>query len=247
LRESIVKKDNELIAAFPNIDATEMELSELHHGNATYSPQLKVQVVVGYLTTGSLKEAADMAEIPYETAREWKYHSAWWDKGVAIARKSLQKDLDDTYTRMLHKSTTELMDRVEKGNKKGNNRVPLSARELLDINVKIFEKRALLRGEPTTRSEKTDVQVTVHALAKELEEFSRKQSAATQPPELPSPVDAQFAEVPIHPKYEHDIPEPVKPVLPPVDTSMDDARQKAVDLANAGLGQAVKVTTKRHG
>lgn len=112
--------------------------------------------------TGSSKKVAKLTGIPDSTIRFWKTQSDWWPEASRQARKQHQEQLDAMMTGVIHQSIQELNDRLHSGNTKvlkdgSEKQVPLSSDELVRITDKVYDKRALNRGDPTQRTERVDV------------------------------------------------------------------------------------------
>ncbi len=149
-----------------------------------FSAEEKMACVMAYLITGGNSsraiELACVPEMKAATLRQWKKRSKWWDDAISHAKALLQKDLDAAYTKMLHRTEKELFDRVEEGDvvilKDGSQvRKPLSAKDLIYVHGVVFDKRAMTRGEPTSRTEKVDPLSVVNQLAKLLHEKGEAQ------------------------------------------------------------------------
>lgn len=153
--------------------------AKMFDSRSQFSPDEKMAVVMAYLITGGNSskavELACVVGMKAATVRQWKKRGNWWDDAVSHARGLLQKDLDAAYTKMLHRTEKELFDRVENGDvvilKDGAQvRKPLGGKDLMYVHGIIFDKRAMTRGEPTSRTEKVDPLAVVNELAKLLHE-----------------------------------------------------------------------------
>ena len=115
------------------------------------------------VTGSSIKTSNHMAAVgspvPSSTIRMWK-QEAWWKPVMTAVRKGKNDELDSKLTDIIMAGTEQLKDRVENGNVKLDRdgelvRVPLSSAELAKDAIGIpFDKRALVRGDPTQRIEK---------------------------------------------------------------------------------------------
>ena len=148
---------------------------EMTDSRSQFSAEEKMAAVMAYLITGgNSSKAAELSCVPElqpATIRQWKKRNAWWDKAEQHAKALLQKDLERAYTKMLHRTEQEIFDRVENGDvvmtKDGAQvRKPLGGKDLMYIHGIIHDKRAMLRGEPTSRTEKVDPLAVVNELAK---------------------------------------------------------------------------------
>lgn len=109
-------------------------------------------------------------EVPSGTIRQW-IRRPWWTEAENIARILLQRDLEHKYTRLLHKTEEQMLDRVENGDvkltKDGEQiRVPVTLRDLTGNHILISDKRAMIRGEPTSRKDSSGVDLLVQLMDK---------------------------------------------------------------------------------
>ena len=130
--------------------------------NVKYTPDQRVQAVAAWIITGSSRKVEQYTGIPANTVRWWMRASSWWPVVRDKLRAVYQDSLDSKLTNIIHKSTDQLEDRIDNGNyerdrKTGNMvRVPLDAKELALAGLAIpMDKRALMRGDPTSRSAKS--------------------------------------------------------------------------------------------
>lgn len=166
-----------------------------------YSAEDRIACAVAYLVEGGNAESAAKKatmmigqDVKAGTIRQWKARDIWWSEAETIARRILQQDLDRKYTRLLHLTEKELVERVLKGNsvltKDGTVvRVPVPFRELVTGHGVISDKRAMLRGEPTSRKEDMGVELLLK-LADALHK-----SGAEQLLKAPVTVDGEFEEI----------------------------------------------------
>jgi transposase-like protein len=122
-----------------------------------YTAEEKIQVCTYWLVGHSSRDVAAMVDIPSATIRDWMT-KPWWKELIRELRRAKGDELDNDLTRIIHKATRSLEERIENGNFKVNpktgemERVPLSATELATAGIGIpFDKRALGRGDPTSK------------------------------------------------------------------------------------------------
>ena len=144
-----------------------------------FSAEDKMCAAMAYLVSGgNSTKAAEMAAVEGlkpATIRQWKKRGNWWPEAEAHAKMLLQKDLERSYTKMLHRTEQEIFDRVEKGDwivaKDGSHvRKPLLAKDMIYFHGVVHDKRAMIRGEPTSRTEKIDPVALVKELAKTMQD-----------------------------------------------------------------------------
>lgn len=126
-----------------------------------YSAEQKLYTVVTWLLTRNLHKTAEHTQISINTLRYWKYHSPWWNQAVQAVMSVKNEELDHRLTDMIDLATDELTDRLKNGDhqvlKDGSLvRKPVSARDLMIVLGTTYDKRALMRGDPTARTERKD-------------------------------------------------------------------------------------------
>lgn len=137
----------------------------------------RLDAALAWLITGNTVEASKLCGVPDRTIREWM-SKEWWEPILEEARKAKQKELDAVWTRIIHKAAVEINDRLDNGDsvvtKFGKiEKLPIRARDLSFILSVVADKRALARGEPTSRSEKKTVEESLNSVAKRLESFDK--------------------------------------------------------------------------
>jgi len=179
---------------------TEEQRKNIHDSRSPYSAEDRICAVMAFIVSGgNSEEAARKASISIGqqltagTLRQWKSRSSWWPEGEDIARKMLQQELDRKYTRLLIETEKEIMDRVKLGDHKVTKdgdiiRVPVTFQHLVTGHAIISDKRAMLRGEPTSRKEDSGVDLLLR-LAKALQSDGEKKVGQTIEGEIE---DAEF-------------------------------------------------------
>jgi len=109
-----------------------------------------------YIIEGTLTATAEKTGVPFQTIHRW-LNTEKGNQMLEETRKEHQKELDAMYTRLIHKIGKEAEDRALNGNYvmvKGElARKPADLKELMISGAIAFDKRALGRGDPTSRSE----------------------------------------------------------------------------------------------
>ena len=173
------------------------ELFEDIVGNNTkYTPEERIMAATYYAVTGSSLQASDKCAqagtpIPASTIRKWKNTTSWWKPVLHEVRKAKQEELDAKLTSIIMEGADKLEDRVRNGNIKLNpktgelNRIPMTSGELSKDAVGIpYDKRALMRGDPTSRTEKIDPKIMLEDLAKQFVKIVEMNE--------PKPIDAEI-------------------------------------------------------
>ena len=157
----------------------------------------KVELVTTYLATGSFRLACSMCQIPLATANQWK-RTEWFKELVATIQSEESGQLDAKLSKVVDKSLSVVMDRLEGGDyildsKTGTiKRVPVKMRDAKTVMTDLFDKRQLLRKQPTKITESQTVDKRLEMLAERFEKFVG--SGKTQR-ELPNTMDAEQYEI----------------------------------------------------
>ncbi len=139
-----------------------------------------MQAAMAYVTTGnSVQAAKHCPQVSAKLIREWKRTATWWPQAVQECRKMKSEELDGLLTNVIHKSTDQLIDRLQNGdvhtNSKGEiHRAPVSAQKLATILAIAWDKRNLQRGEYTGMG-KVDTKKQLEELKHSFEKFSKEQ------------------------------------------------------------------------
>lgn len=160
-------------------DGLDIELRDLYAANGKYTPEQKIETVMAYMVTGTSRKASKLCNVPENTIRWWKSQSSWWQEVMAECRRKKQDELDATFSRIIELGTDGVEDRLINGNtvidKDGNQyQVPMSGKDIGWILGVIFDKRQLLRGDPTSRVEKVTEQGRLDRLMEHFETMARK-------------------------------------------------------------------------
>lgn len=134
----------------------------------------RIEAAISWLITGSWEAASKLCGIPASTIRQWST-SSWWEDVLTEAKTKKQAELDAVWTGLIHDATKELRDRVENGEvhltRTGEKRrIPLKARDLATVVAMAVEKRALARGQATSRTEKITLDQRLDKLGKKFDE-----------------------------------------------------------------------------
>jgi hypothetical protein len=137
----------------------------------------KVEAATIYAVTGSLQRASELSGVPIHTLQSWRREDAFQELLREVWQENNEK-IDAKFTEIIEKSLNAILDRLDNGDYKVTprgdvKRVPISAKELSLVQAINVDKRQLLRGLPTSRSESGDTgtQKTVDRLEKLAETF----------------------------------------------------------------------------
>lgn len=118
---------------------------------------------------GSFKKVSTLTGVPAVTIRAWA-KTQWWAELTKEIRARHNNRMDGKFTYAIDKLVGDIMDRLEHGDEhvtpKGNIvRKKVSLRDCSDALQKLMQQRYLMRGEPTSRTEKREVQVLEDKIA----------------------------------------------------------------------------------
>ena len=158
-----------------------IDLSDMYHVNSPYSPEQKVAAAQAYLITGTSVKAQMYCGIKADIIRDWKSKSTWWPDLFQTIKKSKNDELEATFTRIMDSALTEVADRLEGGDSKIQKdgsivKVPIGGKDVAIILSIMYDKRALLRGDVTSRVEKKDGNAML-LLQKKFEEIAGQLNA----------------------------------------------------------------------
>lgn len=142
-----------------------------------YPEKKKLEAVGLYAALGQVKKVAEIAKVPVHTIQNWRKQQ-WFQDCLREIREENNEKLDAKFTEIIEEALEQVTDRVRNGdftqNAKGEVvRRPISAKDLSLVVAINYDKRALGRGDPTSRTEQTGnvTEKTVDRLEKLAETF----------------------------------------------------------------------------
>lgn len=159
-----------------DVDAAKaFNIALIYHPLSKYTVNEKVGAVGHFMHTGNMVQTAKATGIPRKTLDTWKNHSCWWEDTLEKCRKFKNDELDAELSDVIHKTSQEIIKRVQDGNpvkvkrikymakdEKGNvcevvedvfEERPMNAKDLSVVLGITYDKRALMRGEATSRAD----------------------------------------------------------------------------------------------
>ena len=144
-----------------------------------WSEAKKVEVVTTYLALGKAPMVEAVTGVPRQTIRIWKMQQ-WWKDLEREIRNEEDGELDAKLSRIIDKSLDAVSERLDNGefildSRTGQiKRVPVKMRDAQRVSSELLDKRNLIRGKPTSITEKVSVEDVVRKLAEQFAEFVRK-------------------------------------------------------------------------
>ena len=142
------------------------------------SQEKKIEVATLWAATRNIKLVSDVTRV-YPKVIEKLMTEPWFTNIVNQVVKTSNEQLDAKITRALDTSLDLIQERLEKGeiyvDKRTHKeyRVPVSSKTAAVIADIIFDKRQLIRGEVTSRSEAVSQDQRLIALKEQFEKFSK--------------------------------------------------------------------------
>ena len=124
------------------------------HQPGHWSEKKQIEVVTTYLATGSIVETSRLCNIPYNTVKKWMTKD-WWIATVREIQGGEGQKVDNKMSKTIDKALDILMERIEEGDYQYDQKtgrlvkVPLKARDLERVVSGLFDKRQLIRKQPT--------------------------------------------------------------------------------------------------
>lgn len=144
-----------------------------------YPLDVKVRAACLYAVTGSLDEVTKLTDVPKNQLRVMMGEQ-WWVDTISQVRREENDQLTAKMTTFVEKSIDAMLERIENGDsvinlKTGETyRTPVRLRDLaIPVGV-LIDKRNLLRGEATSRSETLGQEETLRKLGDKFEQFAKK-------------------------------------------------------------------------
>lgn len=152
-----------------NSQVERMNGRELQRPKRSYTIADVQRAAANYALHGIFSRTEAETGIPDSTLYEWDQRSEEWAATIGRIRSERQRQLDAEFTDLIHKSLANTRDRLENGDaklsKSGEIRyVPVSAKDSAVIAAVCYDKRALMRGDPTSRTERVQVDERLAAL-----------------------------------------------------------------------------------
>jgi len=148
------------------------------HEPGHWPERKKVEAVTTYLATGSLVQTAKIINVPTETVKAWK-KSDWWKEMVGDIQSGEGQVADNKMSKVIDKTLDMLVTRLEDGDFQYDQKtgrlvkVPLKARDLERIASGLFDKRQLIRKQPTNiKEDDLNSAARLLNLAKQFAEFA---------------------------------------------------------------------------
>jgi transposase-like protein len=122
-----------------------------------YPEEKRIEAVALYAATGSFERVSDLSGVPVGTLKSWR-KAEWFQELLREIRQENNEKIDSKFTDIIEGALEQLEDRIVNGDwvqtSKGELlRKPVGAKDLSLVAAINVDKRQLLRGEATSRTE----------------------------------------------------------------------------------------------
>ena len=123
-------------------------------GGSRYTDDKRREAAATYLVLGNLRATAKQCRVNERTLSDW-VKSEWWDSLLQTLHHEKGVELDAKLSEVIDKALWNLKDRLDNGDVKiradgTTQRVPVSAKDCAIIAAVGFDKRQILRNQPTS-------------------------------------------------------------------------------------------------
>ncbi|MCR4308176.1 MAG: hypothetical protein NUV80_06475 [Candidatus Berkelbacteria bacterium] len=147
-------------------------------GNHKYNwpDKKKIEAVTTYLVLGKIALVAAACNVPNQTLRSWKTQQ-WWKDLEKEIKQDDEQVLDSKLSKIIDKSLDQVSERIENGefildSRTGTvKRIPVKLRDIHKVSVELIDKRNLIRGKPTSITERVSTEDVIRKLAEEFKNF----------------------------------------------------------------------------
>ncbi len=137
-----------------------------------YPEEKKIEAATVFAACTNVSQTADITGVAVTAIRKWR-HEDWFINILEQVRQENDDRLDQKFNKIIEESLNQIEDRVVNGNQQFDQKtgaiihVPVPLRELTQAHASVLDKRQLLRGKPTSRSETGNVGDKLKTLAEE--------------------------------------------------------------------------------
>lgn len=123
-----------------------------------WSEKKRIEATTLFAALGNFTRVAELSGVPAHTLRQWAKED-WFVRLLEDIRAENDQALDAKFSNIVHTALDQVQERLENGDtvllRDGTPvKKPIPAKELAQISSSVVDKRQLLRGKPTSRTEK---------------------------------------------------------------------------------------------
>jgi len=163
-----------------------------HWKKGYYTDKERIEVATLYAALGSVKHVAELTRVSDTTIRGW-VRQPWFQELLDEIRAENDQKIDVKFNEIIGDALEQLSDRVKNGDhvltRTGEMvRKPVAARDLSIVAAINIDKRQLLRGKPTQRTEQVASQSVEEKLLTLKRNFEQLSGRMLKEPEI---IDAE--------------------------------------------------------
>ena len=156
-----------------------------HHRKGWWPEDKRIEAATLFAVMRNYKMVSKHTGIPETQLRKWK-DELWWYEIIKKVRKEKNEVLDDKLSDALDKATDIVLDRFENGEvfmdrKTGEMyRLPVKVKDIAYMTSVMFDKRQIIRGEPTSRTESISNERKLEELKNTFEKLAKSKGINPQ-------------------------------------------------------------------
>jgi len=164
------------------------------HNKKWFPDETKIEAATMYAATRNIKTVHEYTGVPVSQLRKWQYEP-WWENVVSRVVKDNNDQLDAALTDIIDTCKVQIQERLKNGDVRVNFKTgqtyqtPMSARELTMTLAILFDKRQLIRGEATSRSESVSKDQRLETLKEQFLKFSEAAEIEGDYDDEPTPTE----------------------------------------------------------
>lgn len=170
--------------AYPESDPHPVETdladmyADIYDPRAKIDPNLKIHAASCFMLTGTVEGTARMTGLDHRLISEWKNRSQWWPEVLQKIKHEKQDELDARFTDLIHTVADKIKDRLDNGEevvtKDGIVKKQLGGRDLATMLNTLYDKRSMVRGDPTSITKRESPDDVMKGLRKEFAEIAQR-------------------------------------------------------------------------
>ena len=148
-----------------------------YHNPSWFPQQTKIDACTMYCVYGDVDEVSKLTKVPVKYIRQWK-EEPWWNEIQKKVFVEQNEKLGSRISTVLDRSLTEIEERLTNGDylwdirKSKLVRKPIDTKILSTLFNNLVNRRQLIRGEPTSITNKVGVDDRLKFLAEQFEKFA---------------------------------------------------------------------------
>lgn len=148
------------------------------HNGAWWPEEKRIEAATVYAVTKNLDSTESLVGIPRGILEKYSIEP-WWIEIVSKVKKEKNEELDAKISSIIEATVTQIEDRIKDGEyyidrkTKEVTRIPVRTKDLAMATDILFDKRQLLRGEATVRTEAISTEQRLLDLKTNFERLAR--------------------------------------------------------------------------